>query len=95
MIMTDAYIKIDNITKAFGEKQVLCGVTLEMERNESAVIIGRSGCGKSVLLKHIMGILKPEEGKIFIDDKEIPSAFSDAELEKEWNLVKRDFFLKV
>jgi len=69
--MTDAYIKIDNITKAFGEKQVLCGVTLEMERNESAVIIGRSGCGKSVFLKHLNGLIHPDSGAVYVYGKDI------------------------
>ncbi|MBI1910706.1 MAG: ABC transporter ATP-binding protein [Deltaproteobacteria bacterium] len=64
-------IKIINLKKAFGPKQVLDGVNLEIEKGKITVIIGRSGEGKSVLLKHIIGLLKPDEGKILLDGQDI------------------------
>jgi phospholipid/cholesterol/gamma-HCH transport system ATP-binding protein len=74
-------IRVVNLYKAFGENRVLRGLNLNVERGETMVVIGQSGSGKSVLLKHLIGLLKPDSGEIFIDgveisrlrDKEIPS----------------------
>ncbi|HID93759.1 MAG TPA: ABC transporter ATP-binding protein [bacterium (Candidatus Stahlbacteria)] len=68
-------IKIVNLRKAFSENKVLKGVFLEVKDGETTVIIGRSGCGKSVLLKHIIGLLRPDEGSVIIDGVEISKAF--------------------
>ena len=62
-------IQIQGIHKWFGSNHVLQGVDLTIQEGETLVIIGRSGCGKSVLLKHIMGILEPDEGTITIDGR--------------------------
>ena len=62
-------IEINNLHKSFGTKQVLRGVNLTIESGETIVIIGRSGCGKSVLIKHIVGLLKPDEGYVKVEDK--------------------------
>jgi phospholipid/cholesterol/gamma-HCH transport system ATP-binding protein len=67
----DAYIKIDNVVKSFGEKDVLRGVTVEMKKNESVVVIGRSGCGKSVLVKHLNALIRPDSGAVYIEGKNI------------------------
>jgi len=64
-------IEIKNLVKSFGKKQVLKGVNLNIERGKTTVIIGASGCGKSVLLKLIIGLLKPDSGEVFIDGEEI------------------------
>lgn len=64
-------ILIDNVHKAFGEKQVLRGISLEIREGETTVIIGRSGTGKSVLLKLIVGLLEPDQGTISIDGKRV------------------------
>jgi len=66
-------IKIDNLYKSFGQKEVLKGVNLEVETGEIMVIIGQSGSGKSVLLKHIIGIMKPDAGEIYVDDQQMNS----------------------
>jgi phospholipid/cholesterol/gamma-HCH transport system ATP-binding protein len=66
-------IQLTNIWKKFGEKQVHKGVNLEVRDNETLVIIGRSGGGKSVLLKMIIGLIKPDSGSIVVDGKEIGS----------------------
>lgn len=60
-------IKIIELYKAFGSKQVLKGVNLTVEKGESMVVIGGSGSGKSVLIKHIIGILRPDSGDVLID----------------------------
>jgi phospholipid/cholesterol/gamma-HCH transport system ATP-binding protein len=64
-------IEIKNLWKSFGAKQVLKGVNLNIEQGKTTVIIGASGCGKSVLLKHVVGLLKPDEGNILIDGEDI------------------------
>lgn len=64
-------IKIINLRKSFGDKKVLDGVDLEIEKGKITVIIGRSGEGKSVLIKHIIGLLKPDSGQILLDDQDI------------------------
>ena len=56
-------IEIRDLHKRFGPQTVLDGVTFQIEEGESVVIIGRSGGGKSVLLKHIIGLLKPDSGR--------------------------------
>ena len=61
-------IQIHNLQKNFGEKVVLRGVDLEIYDGERLVIIGRSGCGKSVLLKHIINLMQPDKGYILVDD---------------------------
>ena len=74
-------IKIDNLYKSFGQKKVLKGVDLEIEPGEIMVIIGQSGSGKSVLLKHIIGIMKPDAGEIYVDGQ-VMNAFTERELLK-------------
>lgn len=64
-------IEIKGVHKYFGRHHVLRGVNLTINEGETLVIIGRSGCGKSVLLKHIMGIHRPDEGAILIDGIDI------------------------
>ena len=64
-------IEVRNVSKSFHEHQVLDGITLAVQTGETMVIIGRSGCGKSVLLKHIIGLLRPDAGAILIDGVDI------------------------
>jgi len=64
-------IQVHNLHKWFSGHHVLKGVDLHIQKGETLVIIGRSGCGKSVLLKHIMGILHPDEGDITIDNQDL------------------------
>ena len=63
-------IEIINISKSFGDNRVLDNLNLNIDSGEVMVIIGRSGCGKSVLLKHIIGLLKPDFGQVLIDGKD-------------------------
>jgi len=64
-------ITVDNICKSFGKLVVLSGVDLEIKQGESLVIIGQSGCGKSVLLKLLVALLRPDSGRITVDGKDI------------------------
>lgn len=64
-------IRVVDLHKSFGKNKVLQGVSLRLNRGETLVIIGQSGCGKSVLLKHIVGLLKPDRGKVFVDGVDI------------------------
>ncbi|MFH1776521.1 MAG: ABC transporter ATP-binding protein [Candidatus Omnitrophota bacterium] len=64
-------IEIANITKSFGNHPVLNNLSLKINTGETMVIIGRSGCGKSVLLKHIIGLMSPDMGRIIIDGQDI------------------------
>ncbi len=74
-------IKVKDIWKSFGDNEILKGTSLDIYEGESLVIIGRSGEGKSVLLKHISSLLAPEKGKVYIDDEEITS-LNEIELTK-------------
>jgi phospholipid/cholesterol/gamma-HCH transport system ATP-binding protein len=66
-------ISLRNIHKAFGAKRVLTGFSLDVEEGETMVIIGYSGSGKSVAIKHIVGLLEPDEGTVFVDGLEVPA----------------------
>jgi phospholipid/cholesterol/gamma-HCH transport system ATP-binding protein len=68
-----AVIAIRGLQKSFNGKPVLNGVDLDIPTGETQIIIGRSGSGKSVLLKHIIGLIKPEAGQIFVDGEEVTS----------------------
>lgn len=66
-------IEVCDLKKSFGSHQVLDGVSFQIEKGESVVIIGRSGGGKSVLLKHLIGLISPDSGEVLIDDQNIVS----------------------
>jgi phospholipid/cholesterol/gamma-HCH transport system ATP-binding protein len=72
-------IEIKNLKKSFGKKQVLRGVDLNIEKGKTTFIIGSSGCGKSVLLKHVIGLLKPDEGSVLINGEDV-TLMNDKEL---------------
>jgi len=69
--MAEFMIEIKELTKSFGNHKVLDQLSLTIKKGATCVIIGRSGCGKSVLLKHIVGILKPDSGQIMVDGRDI------------------------
>jgi phospholipid/cholesterol/gamma-HCH transport system ATP-binding protein len=73
----DRMIKITGLTKSFGDKPVLKGVDLDVRRGETVVVMGRSGCGKSVLLKHIIGLMKPDSGQIVVDGVDLTALEGD------------------
>lgn len=82
-------IRINNLHKSFVGNRVLRGVNLEIKEGETITIIGGSGCGKSVLLKHIVGLLKPEVGEIEIDGQEITRLGMEelAEVQKKFGML--------
>lgn len=74
-------IHIVGLHKSFGGKPVLQGVDLEIERGEIMVVIGQSGSGKSVLLKHLIGLMAPDRGEIYIEGREVTRLPRHARLE--------------
>lgn len=79
-------IKIRNLHKSFGNFQVLKGIDLDIFEGESITIMGRSGTGKSVLVKHIVGLLKPNLGEIWVENVRVDKAS-----EKEVMKIRRNF----
>ena len=67
-------IEIKNLKKSFGEKEVLKGINFHFERGKINMIIGASGSGKSVMLKSVVGLIKPDEGQILFDGQDFHSA---------------------
>src|SRR5687767_1344303 len=65
-------IQLIDVHKSFGPKRVLAGFTLDVVEGETMVIIGYSGTGKSVAIKHIVGLLEPDAGTVFVDGLEVP-----------------------
>jgi phospholipid/cholesterol/gamma-HCH transport system ATP-binding protein len=64
-------IELNNIHKSFNGNEVLKGVSIKVEKGEILVLIGMSGYGKSVILKHVVGLLNPDRGKVFVDGQEV------------------------
>lgn len=71
MTHSSPMIQFEAVHKAFGAQKVLNGLQLEIPRGKTTVIIGRSGTGKSVLLKHVMGLLKPDAGIVKVDNTDL------------------------
>ncbi len=69
--MSDCILDIRDVHKSFGSQSVLCGVTIKVERGRITVILGKSGTGKSVLFKTIMGLLKPDRGEILYEGSDV------------------------
>jgi phospholipid/cholesterol/gamma-HCH transport system ATP-binding protein len=65
-------IQLDALTKSFGDKHVLRGFSLDVSEGETMVILGYSGSGKSVAIKHIVGLLEPDSGRVVVDGLEVP-----------------------
>jgi phospholipid/cholesterol/gamma-HCH transport system ATP-binding protein len=68
----DAAIRLEHVTKAFGGRKVLDDVTLDVPQGKAFCLLGRSGTGKSVTLKHIMGLLQPDTGRVIVHGKDVP-----------------------
>ncbi len=69
--MAGHFIRYEGVHKSFGDKAVLRGVDLAIGRGETVVVLGGSGTGKSVLIKHTIGLHSPDSGRVFVDDVEI------------------------
>lgn len=77
-------IKVDNITKSFGEDEILKGISTTFDRGKTNLLIGRSGSGKTVMLKCLVGLFKPNSGEIFFEDKAL------SELNNEGHRILRE-----
>ena len=75
--VAEYYFEFRNVTKAFDGRVVLNNVSFKVKRGETCVIMGRSGVGKSVSLKHVMGFLKADSGQIFIDGRDVTHCTED------------------
>jgi phospholipid/cholesterol/gamma-HCH transport system ATP-binding protein len=64
-------IEVRDLWKGFGSQPVLCGTSLRIEKGEAVVIIGRSGGGKSVLLKHLIALLQPDRGQVLVEGQDL------------------------
>lgn len=73
-----ALLKLEGVEKAFGAKQVLRGVDLDVAPGQSLVVIGGSGSGKSVMLKNALGLMTPDKGRIFFDGEDVTKATGKA-----------------
>lgn len=72
--MADPIIELHDVHKTLGARKILNGVNLEINKGETAVIIGGSGTGKSVTLKHIIGLMSPDKGKVVVDGIQVDKA---------------------
>ena len=77
--MDGAFIRFVDVHKAFGAKKVLKGITFDIRRGETMVVLGGSGSGKSVLLRHIIGLHRPDRGQVVVDGQDI-TGFDEDEL---------------
>lgn len=84
--MTDKAIRIVDLEKSFGSQKVLDCLNLDIERGKITVIIGKSGGGKSVLLKHLIGLMKPDSGSVWVNDVDITKL-----KEKDLNAIREKF----
>lgn len=82
-------IEIVDLHKSFGENKVLKGINLKIDSGETIVVIGKSGCGKSVLIKHIVGLLIPDSGTVKVEDQII----NELELKDLYKLRRKFGFL--
>ncbi|EDM44213.1 ABC transporter, ATP-binding protein [unidentified eubacterium SCB49] len=70
-------ITVENVKKSFGDQQILKGISTTFEKGKTNLIIGQSGSGKSVMLKCLLGLFQPEEGRIYYEDKAIQDMNDD------------------
>ncbi|HVM32768.1 MAG TPA: ABC transporter ATP-binding protein [bacterium] len=82
-------IRLEKVSKKFGDRAILDGLDLTVGREETLVIIGRSGVGKSTILKHIAGLLSPDAGKVIVEGESVPDLTEEAlnELRKKMGVV--------
>lgn len=86
-------LRVENLKKSFGDKEVLKGVSFDMNEGETKVIIGPSGTGKSTLLSCINMLVTPDEGKIWLEEEEVTSAKNINRIRQEIGFVFQDFGL--
>ena len=69
--MGEAFVEFEDVHKSFGDKTVLDGITFDIRRGETMVVLGGSGSGKSVLIRHIIGLHRPDRGQVLVDGDNI------------------------
>jgi len=69
--METPFVRFEEVHKSFGAKKVLQGITFDIRRGETMVVLGGSGSGKSVLLRHIIGLHRPERGRVLVEGEDI------------------------
>ena len=74
----EAAVRLEGVTKAFGAKRVLDNVTMTVPEGCGFVILGRSGTGKSVTLRSIIGLVRPDEGRVFVGGRDITTLEGEA-----------------
>jgi phospholipid/cholesterol/gamma-HCH transport system ATP-binding protein len=79
-------IEISNLKKKLNNKIVLDGIDLNIYEGETFVVIGQSGVGKSVLIKHIIGLMKPDSGDIYIDSERL-----EFDNDEQWDKIRKKF----
>ena len=79
--MADGFLRFVRLEKSFGPNKVLRGLDLDVTRGETVVVLGGSGSGKSVLLRHAVGLVRPDSGEVWVDDLEISQLDEDDLLE--------------
>ena len=67
----ESIIRFEDVHKAFGSRQVLSGLDLQVQQGETFAIMGPSGCGKSVTLRHVIGLLKPDRGRVLVEGNDL------------------------
>ena len=77
----EVVLRVSNLKKSFGSNHVLNGFNLDLHKGESVVVIGKSGSGKSVLIKCIIGLMKPDAGEVFVLGRDVPN-LTNEELDK-------------
>lgn len=82
-------IEVIDLKKSFGGNEVLKGVNLTIYKGETVVVLGRSGCGKSVLLRHMIGLMRPDSGKILVDGVDVTKLKHDDlyEMRKKFGML--------
>ena len=85
-------IQVRGLNKTFGPQHVLRGIDLDIERGRTNIIIGGSGQGKSVLMKHLMGLLHPDSGQIWVDGEDVVpfNAFEMGKLRRKFGMVREE-----
>ena len=73
-----AFVELRNVHKSFGPKHILRGVSLQVPKGVSAVVMGGSGTGKSVLIKHVVRLLEPDEGEVWVKGQRVEQLVTDA-----------------
>jgi len=79
--VSDLFLRFANVEKAFGPNKVLRGVNLDVARGDTVVVLGGSGSGKSVLLRHAVGLFRPDAGEVFVENVDISKLDEDELLE--------------